>query len=952
MQISGFHLDGYGALSDFGIDSVDPGLVVLFGPNEAGKSTLMDFLTGTLFGIPSRRADPRHRTPTGGARHGGRVWLTETAGSDRTWVIERYGPPRKELRVRRPDGSEATEDDLRRALGGADDALYRAVFAVDLTELGSAEALGRDNVRELLFSASILGQRRSASRAMEELNKQRAEIARPRQADARINRLLPALEDVRRRLVEANRAATAYPQREAEARRLEAQVDEARSDAAADERRARELELLLRLWNIVEQGREAELALATSSEPSPTATWLEDNAPTIRSLHGECSGYLERLARMNELTGQRESIDQSIDRALGKLGTGWDRTRLRSTSGWIALTDEAREFRDAISTSEADGRAQGVLVREASTALELLPPNDAPTASPPIAAAGEIAPDRYAPVDAAASPDVDQRRAQLYELRQNLGEAAKLAAERRIAAIDSGRSGRGAGPPATRLTLAVLGAVAVGLCVGAFLAAGRPVLLALCVGLAAVAAISFIVVLSTARRATGPTDAATGPGSEDALDQVSDRVRRLAVALGLPPAPSASDVDVAMMRVDEERDRVRSKRDETIRRSEALRRLEAAGAALQAADAELESQLGRFVDWKHQKGFDEGLTPEGVLESIAELGQASEYLAALRRVEDDLAARRAELDVFDRTMAELAASHPDPDLRESLSCDDPSGTLDSLSGQLDEASAQRAERERLERALAAATAEVDRSLGTGVEADRLRAELQRGEVLEWQTEYAQRERSRVDKAELIETLVRGHQDVLRDLAEIAGSDEIAEIELARSALEEELEGALREWTLLGCARLLLERTLRRHEQERQPAVLARAGERFSKVTDGRYVKLLPSLGDEGPAQSIRVVSASGSEMEAASLSRGTLEQLYLCLRLGLAETFAERAVPLPLLLDDVLVNFDAARAAAVVGALAETADSHQVLLFTCHPHLVELVVGVVPETQVIELARL
>ncbi len=60
--------------------------------------------------------------------------------------------------------------------------------------------MARDDVRELLFSASIVGQRRSAARAMANLQKQRLELARSRQGDARANRLLAELEDVRRSL--------------------------------------------------------------------------------------------------------------------------------------------------------------------------------------------------------------------------------------------------------------------------------------------------------------------------------------------------------------------------------------------------------------------------------------------------------------------------------------------------------------------------------------------------------------------------------------------------------------------------------------------------------------------------------------------------------------------------------------------------------------------------------
>jgi len=135
-------------------------------------------------------------------------------------------------------------------------------------------------------------------------------------------------------------------------------------------------------------------------------------------------------------------------------------------------------------------------------------------------------------------------------------------------------------------------------------------------------------------------------------------------------------------------------------------------------------------------------------------------------------------------------------------------------------------------------------------------------------------------------------------------------------------------------------------------VLARAGDRFAKVTKGRYTRLLPSLGDEGGRGTIRVLSSAGAEIDAGDLSRGSIEQLYLCLRLGLAETFAERSEALPLILDDVLVNFDPGRAVQVAEALAETAEHDQVLFMTCHSHLEELVLSVEPHAQVVRLERI
>ena len=66
--------------------------------------------------------------------------------------------------------------------------------------------------------------------------------------------------------------------------------------------------------------------------------------------------------------------------------------------------------------------------------------------------------------------------------------------------------------------------------------------------------------------------------------------------------------------------------------------------------------------------------------------------------------------------------------------------------------------------------------------------------------------------------------------------------------------------------------------------------------------------------------------KAQRRSDGTVDQLYLALRLAVAEELTPEA---PLVLDDALVRFDETRLAAAMDILAETADHKQVILFTC-----------------------
>ena len=76
------------------------------------------------------------------------------------------------------------------------------------------------------------------------------------------------------------------------------------------------------------------------------------------------------------------------------------------------------------------------------------------------------------------------------------------------------------------------------------------------------------------------------------------------------------------------------------------------------------------------------------------------------------------------------------------------------------------------------------------------------------------------------------------------------------------------------------------------------------MTQGRYRRVWTPVGE----RVLRVEDADGHWLPVKVLSRGAREQLFLSLRLSLSAYFARRGAPLPLILDDVLVNFDSERA--------------------------------------------
>jgi len=89
-------------------------------------------------------------------------------------------------------------------------------------------------------------------------------------------------------------------------------------------------------------------------------------------------------------------------------------------------------------------------------------------------------------------------------------------------------------------------------------------------------------------------------------------------------------------------------------------------------------------------------------------------------------------------------------------------------------------------------------------------------------------------------------------------------------------------------------------------------------------------------------------LELDALSDGTVDAVYLALRLAVVQEHNETGEPLPFVADDLLLNLDNRRAEAALRTLAEVAHSSQVLLFTHHAHMLDLARRAVPPEILVE----
>jgi uncharacterized protein YhaN len=166
------------------------------------------------------------------------------------------------------------------------------------------------------------------------------------------------------------------------------------------------------------------------------------------------------------------------------------------------------------------------------------------------------------------------------------------------------------------------------------------------------------------------------------------------------------------------------------------------------------------------------------------------------------------------------------------------------------------------------------------------------------------------------------------------STEALQVELAD--VEHQLAAQLDRRRLLERTGLLLEETRLTVARDHQPPVLRDASHWLARLTDGRHTAITTTI-DEAR---LEVHDRDGSVWKPERLSRGTREQVFLALRLALVRDLQRHGVPLPLVMDDALVNFDDERARAAARVLVEFVSDQpgerQMLVFTCHAHVAEI----------------
>jgi uncharacterized protein YhaN len=165
------------------------------------------------------------------------------------------------------------------------------------------------------------------------------------------------------------------------------------------------------------------------------------------------------------------------------------------------------------------------------------------------------------------------------------------------------------------------------------------------------------------------------------------------------------------------------------------------------------------------------------------------------------------------------------------------------------------------------------------------------------------------------------------IEQIEGESELAEKMTGLETERQRLADAYKEWMTGKIALKILTEVREKYEKEKQPVIIQNSGRYFKKITGERYERIHVAL----EKREITVFDSREASKTIDQLSRATREQLLVSLRLGFIEEYETNAEPLPVVVDDILVNFDPKRAQKTADILQEFGENRQVIIFSCHP---------------------
>lgn len=168
----------------------------------------------------------------------------------------------------------------------------------------------------------------------------------------------------------------------------------------------------------------------------------------------------------------------------------------------------------------------------------------------------------------------------------------------------------------------------------------------------------------------------------------------------------------------------------------------------------------------------------------------------------------------------------------------------------------------------------------------------------------------------LNTLELNNKNIIENLENLINLEELLQIE------KQNYEELKEKNDKINMAKMLIEKAYEKMKNSVTPKFTSNLSENIFEISDGKYKKVTIN-DDEG----IIVELPNGKYVSAEKLSGGTIEQLYLSLRLSMAKEISDENMPI--ILDEAFAYYDDERLKNTLEFLSNKFKENQIILFTC-----------------------
>jgi uncharacterized protein YhaN len=876
MIIREIHIDGFGIFNGYSLGSLTNGVNIIKGNNEAGKSTLLKFLRYTLFGYP--RLTGQRMPPLNGGRHGGRIKALLSSGDEA--VFERFGNDKFNLYCQGKESNNPVH--WFHQLGNATGDLYNNVYAFSLDELVDMASLGESGVEDKIFSIGLGLGNISLADVERNILDRLEQIYKPR---GKTQRIPDILNDLRKRKSIIQSIQDQLPRfeilKEGEAR-LRYDIEQLQQQLSGQREDKARAEIFIKCYDAWISAVRADEALMELPE---YVDYPEDALVRLQRLEDREQGCKDDLDKLRHGSADETGIP-GLEAMIDKISFNSD--LISRESDLMYLESQLSRYDQTVGDTYEEQQLSDSLAESIERELKSINRE-------------------WTEETVAGFDNLSVHRDRMERFRQDFQELSRNKTDAE-AELRASRAREGV-VQVNRIVLIISIALVIG-----SLPAFYEGFTVLGGALLAMALLFFAGKRYFIRA--------------DYLKSLQDRLKDLKAKevdlqltyaeyleheLYIPVVLSPEQIGELFQRIDQIRKDIHT-RNQLINKVETSRM-----PFIKDFERRVNDLSGLLNDDNASENIH--MTVQGLIAGFKSSKEKLDYKA---RLSEALHFKRSSVKEVQRKLDEISGEV------EALIRLAGAESRDAFRIRMEENSRVKNLIGRREAALEL----IEQIAGRG-KSKEVFEYFERHEKLSVENNIRLWEEEIKDNTEKLQRLNKQSGEMENELRRLEGESELSELLSVQETAKQQLFQEYKEWVSGQMALEVLTKVRSAYEKDKQPEVVRQASKYFRQITGGQYSSIRASL----DSHEVSVFTPQEVSKTIGQLSRGTREQLLISLRLGFIEEYEKQSEPLPVIIDEVLVNFDPERAKQTADILKGFGRNRQVLVFTCRPEIVDYFSG-------------